>query len=94
MTHSLLTCSSEVLMVRSNRFMARSAPPGRQLKQTWPLFAHTAPLFENDREGGPLAMRAEARRIKQRVAFEREIKMATQREAKEAEEGLTIRKKM
>ena len=39
-------------------------------------------------------MRAEARRIKQRVAFEREIKMATQREAKEAEEGLTIRKKM
>ena len=45
------------------------------------------PLFENDREGGLLAMRAEARRIKERVAFEREIKMAMQREAKEAEEG-------
>ena len=31
-------------------------------------------------------MRAEARRIKERVAFEREIKMAMQREAKETEE--------
>ena len=31
-------------------------------------------------------MRAEAWRIKERVAFEREIKMAMQREAKEAEE--------
>ena len=45
------------------------------------------PLFENDREGGFLGMRAEARRIKERVAFEREIKMAMQREAKEAEDG-------
>ena len=44
-------------------------------------------LFADDREGGLNAIRAEARRMQERVKFEKEIRLAMQREAKEAEEG-------
>ena len=38
-------------------------------------------LFESDREKGLVAMRAEARRIQERVSFEREIRSAMLRQA-------------
>ena len=44
-------------------------------------------LFADDREGGLNAIRAEARRMQERVTFEKEIRLAMGREAKEAEEG-------
>ena len=43
-------------------------------------------LFADDREGGLNAIRAEARRMQERVTFEKEIGLAMQREAKETEE--------
>ena len=43
-------------------------------------------LFADDREGGLNAIRAEARRMQERVTFEKEIRLAMGREAKEAEE--------
>ena len=43
-------------------------------------------LFADDREGGLNAIRAEARRMQERVTFEKEIRLAMDREQKEAEE--------
>ena len=44
-------------------------------------------LFADDREGGLNAIRAEARRMQERVTFEKEIRLAMGREQKETEEG-------
>ena len=43
-------------------------------------------LFVGDREGGLCAMRAEARRIQERAAFEQEIRLAMERQRKEMTE--------
>ena len=43
-------------------------------------------LFADDREGGLNAIRAEARRMQERVTFEKEIRLAMDREQKEAGE--------
>ena len=43
-------------------------------------------LFADDREGGLNAIRAEARRMQERVSFEKEIRLAMGREQKEAGE--------
>ena len=43
-------------------------------------------LFGDDREGGLRAMRAEARRIQERVAFEHEIRAAMERQRKDMTE--------
>ena len=42
-------------------------------------------LFADDRQGGLCAIRAEARRMQERVTFEKEIRLAMQQ--KETEEG-------